>query len=248
MIKYFFLPALFFFGLINLPLQAQIAEGESMPVYGDCKGGKKSEVTNCSNQNLINFISANLEYPPAASMEQIEGTVVLGFTINENGAVTEAEVIRDIGGGCGAEGLRLLEMMPNWKPGIKDGLPVKVNLKLPISFNLGNERPEPDQAYRILWGTISNRSTITPAELNANLIAQVFVLDESGNKIPMNELLFSITKKRRYQDASSTGAITADMKALVQKVKQKQIFTAVATVQVDGRFVFVEKEWEVVKE
>jgi len=247
LINNFALIFLLFFQIFNQQLYAQIAIGESMPVFGDCKEEKKEKVTSCSNQNLVNFISGNLEYPPAATLEQIEGTIVLGFTINEKGEVTDSKIIRDIGGDCGAEGLRLLEMMPNWKPGIKDGVPVPVNLKLPISFALGDDRPQPDQAYRILWGTISNLSTITPEELYSNLISEVSVLDEAGNKVPMNELLFSITKKRRYQDASSTGAITTEMKELVQKVKPKRTFAVVATVQVNGRFVFVEKEWEVVK-
>jgi len=217
-----------------------------MPVFGYCEGEKNK--TSCSNLNLVNFISDNLEYPESAKAEFIEGTVVLGLTIDENGKVTNPEIIRDIGGECGAEGLRLLELMPDWQPGKKDNEPVAVKLTLPIRFALDDEMPKSKNSYRILWGTLSNREQVTPEMLKANLLSQIFVLDEKGNKINKNELLFSITKRKRYQDASSTGEINAEMIKLVGKVKPGVIFNVVATIQVKDGFEFVEREFEVIKQ
>ena len=229
-----------------LPAQEDKMFNESMPVYGDCS--KSDNLTQCSNSNIIKYISLNLEYPEAAKSEFIEGTVVLGLTIDENGKIINPEIIRDIGGGCGAEGMRLLEMMPKWKPAEKNGTPVPVRLTLPIRFALGDEQPRSDNTHRILWGTLSNREVVTPEMLKANLLSAIFVLDEKGNKVPTNELTFSINKRNKYWDASSTGEITAEMIKLVGKVKPGVIFAIVGTIQVKGGFEFVEKEFEVVKE
>ncbi len=220
---------------------------ETMPVFGPCDQKKADDISTCSNQNLVSFISENLTYPELATIQNIEGTVVISFTVSTDGSVVDPVVKRDIGGGCGDEALRLLNLMPKWKPALKEGQPTPMELTLPISFALNDSHSNADQNYRILWGSIGNLEEVTQEELFSNLISEVSVLDENGNRVPLNELLFSVTKKKRYQDASSTGGINVDMKRLVSKVKPKRIFSVIATVQVDGKFIFVEKDWEVVK-
>lgn len=207
----------------------------------------KEERTACSNQNLANYISLNLEYPEEARQDFIEGTVFMSFVIGEDGRARDAVILRDIGSGCGEEGVRLIELMPKWKPALKNGKPVPIKFTMPLTFGLDDERPKEEQAYRILWGTISNREQISPEALRANLNSDVFVLDELGNKIATNELLFAITKRKRYRDASSTGTITADMIKLAGKVKRGMTFSVIGTIQVDGEFIFVEKDFEIIK-
>jgi periplasmic protein TonB len=45
-----------------------------------------------------------------------------------------------IGAGCEAEAIRLLEASPKWKPGLQNGIPVRVAYFIPISFSLGKEK------------------------------------------------------------------------------------------------------------
>ncbi|HPI08920.1 MAG TPA: energy transducer TonB [Saprospiraceae bacterium] len=44
--------------------------------------------------------------------------------------------MRDIGGGCGQEAKRLVEAMPKWTPGKKNGKPVRVEYTMPVKFKL----------------------------------------------------------------------------------------------------------------
>jgi protein TonB len=71
-----------------------------------------------------------------ARANNIQGTVAVTFIVNKDGSVSSGEIIRDIGGGCGQEVLRVLSLMPDWVPGEVDGLPVKVRFTLPVRFRL----------------------------------------------------------------------------------------------------------------
>lgn len=85
---------------------------------------------------LLSFLYSNINYPTIAKENRIEGTVYLYFVIDEKGNVVQSKIVRDIGGGCGKEALRVINSMPKWKPGTNQGKPVKVAFNIPIKFKL----------------------------------------------------------------------------------------------------------------
>ena len=85
---------------------------------------------------LLKFLYKNIQYPAFARENGIEGTVVVHFIVNEKGELTHLEMLRDIGGGCGDETLRVIRKMPAWNAGRQNGRPVKVHFTLPVKFNL----------------------------------------------------------------------------------------------------------------
>jgi protein TonB len=87
-------------------------------------------------QKLLAYLASQLKYPPIARELGIEGTVVLRFIIDASGGVSNIEVVRDIGGGCGAEALRVAKTMPKWNPGRQRGKPVPVYFTMPVRFIL----------------------------------------------------------------------------------------------------------------
>lgn len=86
-----------------------------------------------------NFMKDNLKYPKLAKDDGIEGTVYVVFIINKDGSVSDAEILRGIGGGCDEEALRVVNASPNWNPGKKDGRIVKTRMRLPINYALGKK-------------------------------------------------------------------------------------------------------------
>ena len=82
------------------------------------------------------YIGGHLGYPDVARANNIQGRVLVQFVVNEDGAVTDAVVMRGIGGGCDEEALRMVNAMPHWKPGRQNGKPVKVLFTLPLRFEL----------------------------------------------------------------------------------------------------------------
>ncbi|HUM47238.1 MAG TPA: energy transducer TonB, partial [Chitinophagales bacterium] len=95
-------------------------------------------------ESLIRFLQKNLRYPSEARENGIEGKVVAQFVVNENGAISDIRIIRGIGGGCDEEIVRVIKLMPNWKPGIKNAQPVKAYTNLPCTFKLGTEDDDDD--------------------------------------------------------------------------------------------------------
>jgi protein TonB len=95
-----------------------------------------SEVMPAFDGDLYAFLNKTLKYPRQAVLAGVEGRVIVQFIVNEDGRISNAQVIRGIGGGCDEEALHVVNAMPAWKPGVHNGRAVKVNFKLPINFKL----------------------------------------------------------------------------------------------------------------
>lgn len=83
----------------------------------------------------IEAIYQNLEYPESARRAGIEGVVVVGFIVDEQGELDEVEVLRDIGGETGEAVIEAIQSV-NWNPGYKDGQPSEFSFQVPIRFQL----------------------------------------------------------------------------------------------------------------
>jgi TonB family protein len=86
----------------------------------------------CFNQ----FFAHNVHYPDQAREANIDGRVVVRVYIDENGAITEAEILRGIGGGCEEEALRIVKLMPRWTPARYKGKKVGVYMLMKMLFKL----------------------------------------------------------------------------------------------------------------
>ncbi|OQX72344.1 MAG: hypothetical protein B6D61_13930 [Bacteroidetes bacterium 4484_249] len=82
------------------------------------------------------FIIDNLEYPQAAREAGISGNVYIEFVVWKDGSIREVAVKRGIGGGCEEEAMRIVKLMPKWKPGLQRTKPVNVPMVLPVKFKL----------------------------------------------------------------------------------------------------------------
>jgi protein TonB len=87
---------------------------------------------------LYKFINENLVYPSEAQKNNIQGRVVLKFVVNPDGSVDRIEVLGSIDPLLDNEAIRVVKIMPKFKPGKQAGVPVKVWFTLPILFRLEN--------------------------------------------------------------------------------------------------------------
>ena len=110
---------------------------EEMPRFGSCGDlPSKSERERCSDKELLRYVYQNIRYPEMARESNIEGLVVVQFVIEKDGSVSNTHILRDIGGGCGKEALRVVNSMPEWTPGLQRGRAVRVQMNLPVKFSL----------------------------------------------------------------------------------------------------------------
>ncbi len=88
------------------------------------------------------FIAKNLQYPKRAEEEGIRGKVFVSFIVSDKGKVTDAKIERGVDTELDAEALRVVNLLPDWAPGRKDGKEVNVKFTLPIVFALDNHPDE----------------------------------------------------------------------------------------------------------
>lgn len=85
---------------------------------------------------LRHFIGNTVNYPVLARENGVEGTVYIQFVVNTDGTITDAFVARSADSALEKEALRVINSMPRWKPGMQNGIPVRVRFTVPINFVL----------------------------------------------------------------------------------------------------------------
>ena len=85
---------------------------------------------------LYKYLAQNIKYPQLARDNNITGRVYVTFVVEKDGSIANPKVLRDIGGGCGQEAIRVVKSMPKWTPGKQRGKAVRVQFNLPVNFSL----------------------------------------------------------------------------------------------------------------
>ena len=83
---------------------------------------------------LQRFMSVNFKYPK--EVDDIHGTIYIRFAIMQDGHVDSVHVLRSIYSQWDEEAVRVVKLMPNWKPGKINGKPVAVWYNLPFRICL----------------------------------------------------------------------------------------------------------------
>ncbi|MFC2080649.1 TonB family protein [Bacteroidota bacterium] len=82
------------------------------------------------------FIDKEIKYPQEALRRGIEGTVIILFTVDEEGFVKDPRVVNGDRKSFNKEALRLVEQFPRWIPGEVDGIPAPIQVSIPVEFRL----------------------------------------------------------------------------------------------------------------
>lgn len=85
---------------------------------------------------LLKYLAKNIKYPADAQAKGIQGRIIVRFVVNKVGKIEKAEILRGLDPSCDKEALRVVNAMPQWTPGKKNGKNVSVYYTLPISFKL----------------------------------------------------------------------------------------------------------------
>jgi TonB family protein len=87
-------------------------------------------------EKLMDFLSQNIEYPIVMRDEKVQGTVFVKFTVGKDGSLFNIRIFRSLHFAGDEEAIRVIKLMPNWKPAILEGEPVSSTCFLPITFKL----------------------------------------------------------------------------------------------------------------
>ncbi len=89
-----------------------------------------------SEGEFAKWVDGRLVYPESAKSAGIQGKVLVSFTVNSNGKVTDVKVIKGADDSLDAEAVRVVSQSPDWTPGRIDGKNVSVTYTFPVIFSL----------------------------------------------------------------------------------------------------------------
>ena len=102
---------------------------DSVDVQPEYTGGEQAR---------MKFLQDNIVYPRGAMEAGIDGRVIVRFIVEPDGSITNIEVYKSAHELLDEEVVRLMKLMPNWKPGLVNGQPVRSRFAMPVEFKLQN--------------------------------------------------------------------------------------------------------------
>lgn len=82
----------------------------------------------------MQYIADNIRAPKECFEGIASGRVILGFTVNEDGSLSDIKVMRSLTPALDEEAIRVVRSMPKWNPAKQNGKAVKSKYTLPVTF------------------------------------------------------------------------------------------------------------------
>lgn len=85
---------------------------------------------------LRHFIAKEIKYPAEAQKDKIQGKVFVSFVVSSEGKIEQTKIERSVSPALDAEAIRVVNSLPDWKPGKQRGTAVSVAYTIPIEFKV----------------------------------------------------------------------------------------------------------------
>ena len=85
---------------------------------------------------MLRFIAGNFEWPQSLQNDCVEGTMVVQFTVELDGSISEPKIVKSIHTGLDPVCIGIVKKMPRWIPGTKRDVPTRTQMNLPIRIKL----------------------------------------------------------------------------------------------------------------
>ena len=139
-------------------------------------------------QACMVFLAKNIKYPVSAQEAKIEGRVIVQFIVKKDGTIADPIVMRGVSPELDAEALRVVSLMPNWKPGRQRGKTVNVKYTIPIMFRLQKDEPKQEEAEVVSFSLKANEDT------------SIGAIEAVKNSIRATKTLIDIDKEESYEE------------------------------------------------
>ena len=88
------------------------------------------------DNNCYKWLAQHIRYPSIALEQGIMGRVIVQFVVDRDGTITDAIALKSPDPSLSKEAVRLVGLMPRWKPATQGGKTVRSRFRLPIMFNI----------------------------------------------------------------------------------------------------------------
>jgi protein TonB len=130
--------ALYLLLLISLAAFGQDLATDSLgtyPKFFDGDSGKNAEYPGGLSE-FYRFVAKNFRYPSESRRLGIQGKLNVSFFVAEDGKVTDIKLLNSVSKDIDEEVIRVLNLMPNWKPFEQNGKRGRQFIKLPLAIKL----------------------------------------------------------------------------------------------------------------
>jgi TonB family protein len=86
------------------------------------------------NEAFKDYVKENIRYPSLGLADKVKGTVKLIFTVEQNGNISNIEVLKSMGDDFDNEAIRLVSDGPKWEPAKENDVAVAKEVKVKIRF------------------------------------------------------------------------------------------------------------------
>ena len=97
----------------------------------------------------LKFLGKNIKYPVEAQKAGVQGKVIVQFVVEKDGNIANPKVVRSIDPDLDGEAIRVISIMPKWKPGMQKGQPVRVKYTVPVTFRLDGKDIKSNEARHL---------------------------------------------------------------------------------------------------
>lgn len=108
-------------------------------------GWNEDSTKRCAEAQLQRLLARFVQYPNEAREKNIQGMVATSVVVEKDGRMSQIKVLRDIGGGCGAEAIRVIKALQEaglrWQPAKNKGQAVRMAVTIPLRFKLEEVKP-----------------------------------------------------------------------------------------------------------
>ncbi|MDY0197823.1 MAG: TonB family protein [Tenuifilaceae bacterium] len=86
--------------------------------------------------NLLEFLAKNTNYPISAFEKKITGKVYVGVVIDSLGNTKDVKLVKGVHEDLDNEAQRVVRLVKNWMPALRDGKAVESTITIPVNFQL----------------------------------------------------------------------------------------------------------------
>ncbi|MET4081285.1 TonB family protein [Pedobacter sp. UYP30] len=149
-------------------------------------------------EKFYQYLSKSIRYPKKAQEDNKQGKVFLTFIVEEDGSLSDIQVVRGPSEEINDEAIRVLKASPRWNPGIYNDKAVRVKYNIAVNFNLDDGK---DSAKKPLYIVNGKEYTKDFKTISPNDIETIKVLKDTeatalyGDKGKNGVIIIALKKK-----------------------------------------------------
>lgn len=88
------------------------------------------------DEECMKWLRKNIRYPSICQEQGVQGRVMVAFVVNRDGSIVDVKVVRSPDENLSEEAIRVVKLMPKWKPARQGNKTVRSRFNLPVMFRL----------------------------------------------------------------------------------------------------------------